>query len=112
MSDAQPDLDQAGVDLAINRVLEAEREARDQVEQCRAQAARLLAAAEDRSRRIARRAEQRIHAAHRVADQGVAAALQAMAEHEPIDRTADAGADALVDRAAGILADEIIGVPR
>ena len=63
------------VDAAFNRVLAAEARAREEVEACRAEAARLLAAAEDRSRRITGRADRRVRRAHRIADAGVERAL-------------------------------------
>lgn len=61
--DLRPD---ASADLlaqqAIERVLEAEREARAAVEDCEAQAARLVAEARQGARRIAERADARIDA--------------------------------------------------
>ena len=75
------------VDAAFNRVLAAEARAREEVEACRAEAARLLAAAEDRSRRITGRAERRVRRAHRIADAGVERALAELravgVEHAP-----------------------------
>lgn len=112
MSGEHRDQEQESVDLAINRVLEAECGARDAVELCRQQAASILAAAEDESRRISRRAEHRIRVAHGIADAGVAAALRTLAEQTPVDATAEEGSDILLDRIAGFLADEIIGIER
>lgn len=63
------------VDAAFNRILAAEARAREEVEACRAEAARLLASAEDRSRRITSRADRRVRRAHRIADAGVERAL-------------------------------------
>jgi len=64
------------VDQAMNQVLEAEREARDAVERCRAEAARILAAAEEGVRRIDQRAERRIKLVDRMADRAVERARQ------------------------------------
>ena len=110
MSSVHQDREQDSVDLAINRVLEAERGARDEVERCRRQAARILVDAEDQSRRIARRAEHRIRAAHRIADAGVEMVLRTLAEHTPVDAATGEGTDVLLDRVAATLADEIIGI--
>jgi regulator of protease activity HflC (stomatin/prohibitin superfamily) len=67
--------DPGSVDRVINQVLVAEREARSAVGRCRAEAARLLAEAEERSRRIVQWTERRIKLAHRIADHGVERAL-------------------------------------
>lgn len=64
------------VDQVMNQVLAAEREARDAVERCRAEAVRILDAAEDGARRIAQRTERRIKLAHRIADQSLERALR------------------------------------
>lgn len=63
------------VDDAINHVLAAERDARQVVDECRAEGARILAAAEERARSISQRTEKRIKAAHLIADRQVARAL-------------------------------------
>jgi regulator of protease activity HflC (stomatin/prohibitin superfamily) len=68
------------VDLAINRVLGAEAEARDAIADCRRQAEALLARAEADARRIAERAERRIRDAQAIADRGIARALAALRE--------------------------------
>lgn len=110
MSGARQDGAQDRVDLAINRVLEAERGARNEVARSHREAARILADAEDRSRRIARRGEHRIRAVHSIADAGVALALQAMAEHTPADASIGEDTGVLLHRVAATLADEIIGI--
>lgn len=71
---------------------------------------RILVDAEDQSRRIARRAEHRIRAAHRIADAGVEMVLRTLAEHTPVDAATGEGTDVLLDRVAATLADEIIGI--
>ena len=70
--------DADSVDRAMNRVLLAEQEARDAVEQCRAEAARIIAEAEERARGFSQRAERRIKLAHRIADRAVERALQGL----------------------------------
>ena len=68
--------DSDAVDRVMSQVLEAEEEAWKAVEQCRAQAARIVADAEENVRRIARRTERRIKQTHRIADLAVDRALQ------------------------------------
>jgi hypothetical protein len=58
-ADGGSPIDAAGVDAAIARVLQAEREARDEVQRCAAQAERLVEQAHERARQIARRAAHR-----------------------------------------------------
>jgi vacuolar-type H+-ATPase subunit H len=64
------------VDGVMNEVLMAEQEARAAVDQCRAQAARIVAEAEGRARRIGQRNERRIRLTHRIADRAVERALR------------------------------------
>jgi vacuolar-type H+-ATPase subunit H len=52
-------LDAAGVDAAIAQLLQAERDARNDVQRCAEQADRLLEQARERARQIARRAAHR-----------------------------------------------------
>jgi hypothetical protein len=61
-----PDSD--AVDLAINRVLAAERSAREMLERHRREVARFLNEEEQRAAAIGRRAEARMRDAHRIAD--------------------------------------------
>lgn len=63
------------IDAAFNRVLAAEARAREQVEDCRKQAAAILTAAEEQARRITSRTDRRVRRAHRIADAGVERAL-------------------------------------
>lgn len=99
------------VDQVMNQVLAAERQARDAVEQCRAQAAAILAEAEERARAIGRRTEHRIRLTHKIADQAVDDALVELRGPDS-GRTAveDAGeARERVDRAVDALVEEILG---
>ena len=103
--------DSGSVDLAINQVLEAEREARNAVEDCRKQAAALVAAGEQEARGIARRAERRIQQAHRLADAAVEKALEELvATASSPESEATGGADARrLEQAVDRLAGEIVG---
>lgn len=102
--------DVEAVDGAIDQVLAAEREARAAVASCRAEANRILTAAEEKARRIDQRTEARIGRAHRIADQAVERALAAL------ERTAAEGVfepphvrvQWLLERAVDGLVDEIL----
>ena len=65
------------VDLAINRVLQAEREAREAVARCRREALQSLEAAREQARRIRRRVDQRLILVQKRAEAGVERALSA-----------------------------------
>lgn len=96
-------------DGAFNRVLAAEAGAREQVEECRQQAAAIVAAAEERARLITNRADRRVRRAHRIADAGVELALAELlapgVEGEPGGLEGDALAR--LDRAIDALVAEI-----
>jgi len=101
----------AAVDAAIDQVLAAEREARAAVASCRAEGDRILAAAEEKARRIDQRTEARIARAHRTADRAVEKALAALERPAP-----GAGFEPprvrvqwVVERALDGLIDEILG---
>ena len=104
-------------DQAMNRVLAAERDARLAVAECRAEAARLVAAAESRARALASRSEAHIKRAHRRADAAIARALADLARTPLPDQHAgeDAGHETATAEAApladvlDVLADEILG---
>ncbi len=98
------------VDRAFNRVLAAEAEAREQVEECRRQAAAILAAAEEQARRIASRADRRVRRAHRIADAGVEGALAELhaATVEAVPENPEGDALARLDRAIDDLVSEIL----
>ena len=98
------------VDLVMNQVLAAEREARDAVVLCHAEAAQILAAAEEGARRIAHRTEHRIGLVHRVADQAVDRTLHQLRAGGPESGSALSEEDVseLLDRAVDALVDELL----
>lgn len=102
------------VDEAMNRVLAAEREAREAVETCRGEAAAVLRRAEETAAAIGRRAERRVRAAHQIADAAVERALAALAGTRPAGgETAPAAAQVeAVGRAVAALVEEIVGGAR
>jgi hypothetical protein len=107
----QKSSEEAGaIDLAMNQVLAAERDARQAVEACRADAKRILDETEERTRRIARRTERRIKAAHGVADAAVERALRSLAEGpgEPAAGIAGDGDRERLERALDRLVDEML----
>lgn len=63
--------DEADAEQAINRVLEAEHQARDRVAHCQAQAEARLEAARERARRIAARTDARITSLRRQCEQQI-----------------------------------------
>ena len=111
MVDQSTSSDTPSVDEAINRVLAAERDARETLEQCRSEATRIIADSEERARRISSRAEKRIKAAHRIADGAVERALAELRgniENGRAGRDSNGDRDRM-DRAVASLVDEIIG---
>lgn len=104
-------------DEAMNRVLAAERDARLAVAECRAEAARLIAAAESQARTLASRSEAHIKTAHRRADAAIARALAELARTPLPDQGTGNDADhtkATADGAAlakvlDVLVNEILG---
>jgi vacuolar-type H+-ATPase subunit H len=103
--------DSDAVDRVINQVLEAEEEAREAVEQCRAQAARIVADAQEQVRRIERRTESRIKRAHRIADLAVDRAIRKLGSSESgqVTETPEREAAKMLDRVVDALVDEILG---
>lgn len=99
------------VDQVVNRVLLAEREAHQAVEECRAEAAGLLSEAEGRARRVSRNAESRIRSAHRIADKAVTRALRELqgGGEDSVGSGCDGGEGDRLDRALLALVEEIIG---
>jgi hypothetical protein len=95
----------------MNKVLAAEQRAREAVEQCRRQANALVAKEEERARRLARRTERRIKAAHRIADKAVERSLRELGRGEVSGEpgTGIDTEDARVRRAVARLVEEIIG---
>jgi len=106
--------DSDSVDRAMSQVLLAEREARDAVSRCRDEAAQILAAAEEDTRRIADRAEDRVKLAARLADRAVELTLQELQGSEPGSAPAGSEADVRdrLDRAVDDLVEEILGAER
>ena len=98
------------VDEVINQVLAAERAAGDAVDRCRAEAAQVLAEAEETVRRIATRTERRIKLAHRTADEAVERTLRDLQDPGLVsaDEAPDVGGDGLVDRAVDQLVAEML----
>ena len=103
--------DPDAVDRVMNQVLEAEEEARKAVEQCRAQATRIVADAEENVRRIARRTERRIKQTNRIADLAVDRALHKLyiSESGQATKTPKREAATMLDRVVDVLVDEILG---
>jgi vacuolar-type H+-ATPase subunit H len=105
------DVDVEQIDSAFNRVLAAEAAAREGVERCRGEAERLVAAAEQRARRIANRTDERILAVQRIADMGLERALSdlAAAASAGEGEVMDSEIDGRLGAAIAALADEMIG---
>jgi F0F1-type ATP synthase membrane subunit b/b' len=97
------------VDAAFNRVLAAEEQAREVIEDCRRRAAAELAEAERRAEAIAERADRRIRLAHSIADRGIKRMLAEMDAQPPDRMPTDGQTAARVDALAARLADELIG---
>jgi vacuolar-type H+-ATPase subunit H len=99
------------VDLAMNQVLAAEREARKAVNNCREDAGRILDQAEERAQRIRRTTERRIQAAHHIADAAVDKTLRTLRETGLEDTGGRAGPmdQERLGRALDLLVDEIVG---
>jgi len=68
--------DSGAADAAINRVLEAEQTARQEIAQCRRQALKILSQARSRTRAIAQRADRRINRVHALSDTAIQQALK------------------------------------
>ncbi|EXJ14127.1 hypothetical protein [Imhoffiella purpurea] len=105
------DEDAGRVDAAFNRVLEVEAEARAHLEVCRREAAELVAAAEERARRIERRTEARMLTVHRRADAAVDRARDSLSSSRTEWPDADPGLvdPPRLDRAVRALVEEIVG---
>mgnify|MGYP001817675987 CR=1 FL=1 len=111
MPETKENADSRSVDLAMNQVLAAERDARAAVDACREDARRILDQAESRSRRISRRAERRIQNAHRTADAAVQRAIEGL-RRAGSGRQSSYAAETDEERLAQAverLADEIVG---
>ena len=108
-SDGMRDPD--AVDRVMNQVLAAEQEAREAIEQCREQAARILSEAQEQARRIGHRTERRIRLTHHIADQAVDRALRELRgpEFSQVPDIPEGEAAEVLDRAVDALVDEILG---
>jgi hypothetical protein len=98
------------IDAAFNRVLSLEAEARERVEECRREAAAIIAAAEERAKSVSERADLRLRRAHAIADASVARALHELLAKAPETN----GVDGLrsvpgLDESIDTLVDEILG---
>jgi hypothetical protein len=103
-------LDNAAVDRAINRILVAEREGQAAVEECRKQAAALVAAAQARAERIAEATERRIQWVHHIADDRLDATLRGLTGTAlAIDGRQAAPSSATLAPAIAQLVDEMVG---
>jgi hypothetical protein len=99
-------------EVAIGRVLAAEREARDAVQACRQAAEAITAQAQIASRRIAERCERRLANARGGFERSGAAAVAALdadAQQMAIPQQLSAREIAAIDRAVRALAEELTG---
>jgi len=107
-------VDAASVDAAIAQVLQAERDAREEVQRCAAEAEALVEQAHERARQIARRAAhrsvrvQRWSAATLQRQLDALAAQQTLVEHSSIQ----ANAPGQLQRAVEALAAKLTGAGR
>lgn len=77
--------EQQAIDAAINRVLASEVSSRDAVDACRREGERIIADAEVAAAAVGSRLEERVSAAHALADRGIERALGALGEPSPLD---------------------------
>lgn len=104
-----PQRERDAVDRAINRVLQAEAEAREAVAQCRERAESILAQADTECREITRRAEARLQLTQRIADRGIARALDELrAPLTSPQASRPQAADVRIDEVAAVLSRELI----
>lgn len=103
--------DSGKVEAAMNRVLAAEEQAQLTLERCRAEAEELIAAADAKASRISARTEERLKAAHRIADAMIERTLAAL-ENGEATPDADERVRGRLEAAIAALADEIVGVAR
>jgi len=111
MAKATPEVTEARVDAAFNRVLALEAEARGQVDGAREAAAQRIAQAEAEVRAIGVRADRRVQLAHRIADGWVAKALASLHDQAPSDETVEPDPRRL-QGAIDALVDEMLGVTK
>ena len=80
MAADHPPVDSNGVDAAIDRVLDAEARARDEINHCRGEALTILRQARSRARGVSQRTDRRIGQVHLISDTALKARLDAIAE--------------------------------
>lgn len=99
---------------AMDRALSAERDARDQIESCRADANRILGEARDREQKIRESTQRRIQRVHDLAQKATANRIRAMrrdaAEKMAVIDYEPSQSDA-VARAAAALAQRLTSCP-
>jgi len=104
--------DTDAVEPLIARVVSAEREAREAVAQCEAQATQIAAAAQSAAEQLAQRADRRIVRLQQrmaAATQARLAAIAAQQSAVADDASADATLLARIDTAVATIADELVG---
>jgi F0F1-type ATP synthase membrane subunit b/b' len=112
MNRPAPETPPTPAEAALAQVLQAEREAREAVAECRRRAETIVDAGRARARRIQARSEERIAALHVRADRTVGrtvAALAAEAQSLATPLVLDDGQRARLDRAIANLAAEVTG---
>jgi vacuolar-type H+-ATPase subunit H len=106
---------QADVEQAIARILQAEREADEAVARCKVECAERAAASRERARKIQARAERRIAAlrgkfsvpvSERIRD------LDGAVAQPPREAARELASDELLSRAAGAVARELTGAEK
>jgi vacuolar-type H+-ATPase subunit H len=104
-------VDGASVDAAIAQVLQAERDAREEVQRCAREAESLVEQAHERARQIARRAAHRSVRAQRWSASTLQQQLAALAEQQArIEQSpAQAGAPGRLEAAVDALAAQLTG---
>jgi vacuolar-type H+-ATPase subunit H len=107
-------VDATGVDAAIAQVLQAERDAREEVQRCAREAEALVEQAHERARQIARRAAHRSVRAQRWSAATLQRRLAALAEQQArIEQSpAQAGAPGKLPAAVDALAAQLTGGER
>ena len=107
-------IDAASVDAAIAQVLQAERDAREDVRRCALEAEALVEQAHERARQIARRAAHRSVRVQRWSATTLLRQLDALAERQgQIERSSvQADAPGQLQRAVEVLAAQLTGSGR
>ncbi|MGD2064037.1 MAG: hypothetical protein PVF51_10705 [Nitrospirota bacterium] len=114
MNRPAPETPPTPAEAALGQVLQAERETREAVAECRRRAEAITETARGRAQHIRARTEQRIVALHARADRSVArtvAAVEAEARSLAIPLELDEAQRTGLDRAIATLAAELSGGP-